>query len=194
MVNPSAARGGQFVCFRQGYENARLLKPREEWIHTSSNVSECGTVRKDKHPSKKYYHLWVTGTAKFCKVCIPWDDLQYVCVCWISFCKEGVIVPSLDNIWFCLGRETSRGDKSRGREWRVVVKSLVPDREGETVFSLWNQSFSGCNVTGILICGVYVGFVQTGHSSRDKMEPGVGFWAKLHSYNAVTMSPEAEWV
>ena len=48
---------------------------------------------------------------QFCKVCIAWDDWQYVCVCRISFCQEGVIVPSLEIKWFCLGRETSRGDR-----------------------------------------------------------------------------------
>lgn len=106
-----AQQRGQLVCFRQGYENNYLLKPREGWMHMSSNVSERSIARKGKHPGKKYYHLWVTGKAKFCKACIQWDDWQYVCVCWISFCREGVSVPSLEINWFCLWRETSRGDR-----------------------------------------------------------------------------------
>lgn len=72
------------------------------------------------------------------------------------------------------------------------VKRFVPACEGKAMFSPLNQSISGCNVTGTLIYGVYVGFAETVHSSRDEKEPGVGFWAGPHSCNFITRSLEAE--
>lgn len=64
----------------------------------------------------------------------------------------------------------------------------------ESLFNLCNQSLSGCNATGTLIYAIYVIFVQVGHSSRDEMEPGGGFWAGLHSDNFIIISLGAEWI